>query len=100
EKPIAGAKIYRIDADSLVSNEVAVSDDQGRFQFAGDTRVTVLADGYGITGGYVTADSSPDDPVEIALHLPAELHVRFLTPDGKPAANVKINLGSAMEKRI
>src|SRR5689334_16270596 len=49
-------------------------------------RVMVEAPGYGITGGSI----DPDDPRDVRLSAATELRVRLLTPDGKPAAGLRV----------
>jgi len=100
--PAAGAMVtWGTGKEDKLPPLTAVTDDKGQFHFDGKTAwsreessgtVFAQADGFGITGVRIQYTSDKDfshtQPLTIALVPAAEARLRFLGPDGKPAAGV------------
>lgn len=101
EKPVAGATVYamgmmRSGAEPL---ETAVSDDKGGFAFSPKVRgkwgVSVFADagprGMGEGEVYLHGERK-SKPVTVRLAPVVRAKLRFLDPQGRPAANLEVRL--------
>lgn len=85
-KPVSGAEVQ------LPGTGRFTSDSDGRFSVsgAGDrTQVWIKAGGFG-TMPVILYETNPREPADIRLAPGADLRLRLLAPDGKPAAGVMV----------
>jgi RNA polymerase sigma factor (sigma-70 family) len=97
EKPVAAARvmfIHTLENATRIVGE-STSDSDGNFQFAAAQNqgrfVLVHADGFGLTAAAISPEHSPDEPMEVVMLPPTDLHVKLILPDDKPAAGVSVS---------
>lgn len=103
-KPIASAKVLLVQASSGTEPKTveATTDAAGRFKVEGDSTMRVVvaqAQGFGIGGEQVltspaaAAAAVTPKPTVIVLSPAAEVRIKVLDPDGKPATGLVVNFG-------
>jgi RNA polymerase sigma factor (sigma-70 family) len=97
EKPVAGARVLALHTIDNAAKLVAetTSDADGKFAFPSDTGprsfVMIQANGFGLTAAAIGPDVSADEPMEVVMMPPTDLHVKLIGPGDAPAAGVSVS---------